>query len=94
MEKECQVIELLNESGVILRPNGSRRMSYHLNDIKSNRHKACHLYIVSDEEIKEGDWLIWNDKVYKHSKTSFTGIDFSDCKKIIATTDPELHLPR
>ena len=48
------------------------------------------IYITSDEEIKEGDWLIWNDKVYKDSKRSFTGVDYSQCKKIILTTDQSL----
>ena len=48
------------------------------------------IYITSDEEIKEGDWLIWNDKVYKDSKRSFTGVDYSQCKKIILTTDQDL----
>ena len=48
------------------------------------------IYITSDEEIKEEDWLIWNDKVYKDSKRSFTGVDYSQCKKIILTTDQSL----
>ena len=69
-------------------------MAYHLAIHHLALSKFYHIYITTDDEIKEGDWLIWNDKVYKHSKTSFTGIDFSDCKKIIATTDPELHNTR
>jgi hypothetical protein len=49
-----------------------------------------HIYITSDEEIKEGDYVIWNGKVYKDSKRSFTGVDYSQCKKIILTTDQDL----
>ena len=48
------------------------------------------IYITSDEEIKEGDYVIWNDKVYKDSKRSFIGVDYSQCKKIILTTDQDL----
>lgn len=49
-----------------------------------------HLYITTDDEIKEGDWLIWNDKIYHNSKISFIGVDYSKCKKVVATTNPEL----
>ena len=48
------------------------------------------LFITSDEKIKEGDYVIWNGKVYKDSKRSFTGVDYSQCKKIILTTDQDL----
>jgi hypothetical protein len=48
------------------------------------------IYITSDEEIKEGDYVIWNGKVYKDSKRSFTGVDYSQCKKIILTTYQDL----
>jgi hypothetical protein len=48
------------------------------------------IYITSDEKIKEGDYVIWNGKVYKDSKRSFTGVDYSQCKKIILTTDQDL----
>lgn len=34
--------------------------------------------------------MIWNGKVYKISRKSFTGVDYSVCKKIILTTDPDL----
>jgi hypothetical protein len=48
------------------------------------------IYITNDEKIKEGDYVIWNGKVYKDSKRSFTGVDYSQCKKIILTTDQSL----
>lgn len=44
-----------------------------------------HLYFLSDEEIKEGDWIIWENKVVKAINTSYWS-----AKKIIATTDESL----
>ncbi len=59
--------------------------------------KYQHLYIISDEEIKEGDWVIMNNKwivqLYE-IENGYAGIrndvgstHISNCKKIIATTD-------
>ncbi len=58
-----------------------------------------HLYIISDEEIREGDWVLcldetdstvmnWNINqcIFKHIK----GGNCTQCKKIIATTDTSL----
>lgn len=56
--------------------------------------KPQHLYIFSDEEIKEGDWYIdLSDKenvrpIYKKSQQN----GYKDCKKIIATTDTSIRL--
>ena len=61
-----------------------------------------HIYIISDEEIKEGDWFI-NDlnQIKKCISRDTEGyIDFeggfntkpSSCKKIIATTDTTLKI--
>lgn len=60
-----------------------------------------HLYLLSDEEIKEGDWyLVGLNKVRKaitHTstiiKTTVKEFGFSGWKKIIASTDPSLNLP-
>jgi len=73
-----------------------------------------HLYIVSDDEIKEGDWCYYKNsfgggniicQAYKHKDDSRMLYDDGshdrsigegitplegECKKIIATTDPEL----
>jgi hypothetical protein len=43
------------------------------------------IYITSDEEIKEGDWIIWNKKIVKAIDT-----DYYSTKKIILTTDQDL----
>ena len=73
--------------------NGSFR------DITSS-FKVQHIYITSDEEIKEGDWY-WLEKIdrigsesgaYKSSgaKVSKLNTLASNCKKIILTTDQDL----
>jgi len=62
----------------------------YIEDFKGNQHNSFHIYITNDEKIKEGDYVIWNGKVYKDSKRSFTGVDYSQCKKIILTTDQDL----
>jgi hypothetical protein len=55
-----------------------------------------HIYITSDEEIKEGDWVIKISSLYKGGgiaqKYSFIDAQFEDIifKKIILTTDPDL----
>lgn len=51
-----------------------------------------HLYIISDDDIKEGDWVYKNDsnpKVFKWINTTNTNFNY---KKIIATTDTSLNL--
>jgi hypothetical protein len=67
------------------------------------RTDICHLYITSDDKIKEGDWYLTdNNKVLQCTKTIF-GLVYADndhgrqikhCRKIIATTDPSLGLPQ
>lgn len=59
-----------------------------LNEINIKQYQ--HLYILSDEEIKEGDWFITND-----SKSIFQCGKFEPMKgdkKIIATTDKSLRI--
>lgn len=90
-KKRCRVIEILNDSGVILKPNDSRRMSYRLNDIDSDCHKACHLHIVSEDEIKENDWIYADGGTWNGTITQCTQTPITECwKKIIATTDDKL----
>jgi hypothetical protein len=52
-----------------------------------------HLYILSDEWIKKGDWylIFLNHEVIGDlRKCENSNWNFSSCKKIIATTNPEL----
>ena len=74
-----------------------------LNGLKNDEYKEYqHLYITSDDKIKEGDWFI-NDlnQIKKCISRDTKGyIDFeggfntkpSSCKKIIATTNPLLKI--
>ena len=50
--------------------------------------KQEHLYLTSDEEIKEGDWYL--NTIDNSIKQSSDWIYVSTCKKIVATTNPEL----
>ena len=43
------------------------------------------IYITSDEEIKEGDWIKWGDAIYKANRKYIPPF-----KKIILTTDQDL----
>ena len=48
-----------------------------------------HLYFTTDEEIKEGDWYIFeNYQIIKSSGEFNTKL--KDCRKIVAATDPKL----
>jgi hypothetical protein len=68
-----------------------------------NIHKINNnIYITSDEEIKSGDWIENNGKIYKctiaddfniivYEKNKYAGsFDIDVCKKIILTTDETL----
>ena len=68
--------------------------------ISSVGYKPHHIYITSDEEIKEGDWYI-DTSVFKENIAIDRGIyqmkyfkwgieGQGDCKKIILTTDQDL----
>jgi hypothetical protein len=51
-----------------------------------------HIYITSDEEIKEKDWVlnISNNKIFKQDNSKYDGYTLSFYKKIILTTDQDL----
>ena len=83
--------------------NTNQGLLYNSNDyIGINQH----LYIISDDEIKEGDWVYENNlntetniyQVYKRNnklgifrfRNVFVELSKSNCKKIIATTDTSL----
>jgi len=53
-----------------------------------------HLYITSDEEIKERDWY-WNNTRESVVQCKYSRVELSSKDvKIIATTDPSLNLPQ
>ncbi len=47
-----------------------------------------HIYITSDEKIKDGDWHLEKGQILNKFPNYLT--DLSECKKIILTTDPNL----
>jgi hypothetical protein len=63
---------------------------------KNDSYTNQHIYITSDEEIKEGDWVVKISSLYKGGgnvqKYSFIDTQFEDItfKKIILTTDQDL----
>ena len=54
--------------------------------------KNHNIYITSDEEIKDGDWVlnISNDKIFKQDNSKPDTYTLSFWRKIILTTDPIL----
>jgi hypothetical protein len=49
------------------------------------------IYIISDEEIKEGDWCLdYEKEVVKYDETKHNMLFINVCKKIILTTDQDL----
>ena len=83
---------------------------HYKNNIPDEEFKSYqHLYIISDNEIKEGDWVYENNlntetniyQVYKRNnklgifrfRNVFVELSKSNCKKIIATTDSSLWRP-
>ena len=67
-------------------------------DQEQNHFKPQHIYITSDEEIKEGDCVLYHeDKISQvlginidELKLDKGGVWRSSCKKIILTTDQDL----
>lgn len=107
--KECEVVMLpvAKSKLVLVEP----REILYLNQNEKERNefsKPQHIYILSSEEIKEGDWCLIDNNVgqskgYQLLQCEKTDINngwyyFKDfktgrCKKIIATTDFELRTP-
>jgi len=88
---------------LLLNLRGSKHLEYFNNKyftqayLKNSNLSSQHLYITSDEEIKDGDNiliikshkdLLKNDIIKYNS--SIQSIDINNCKKIIATTDKSL----
>ena len=55
---------------------------------KDNQLIAQHLYVISDEDIKEGDWYIYEGREVNKAKNNL--IPNSKFRKIIATTNKSL----
>jgi hypothetical protein len=66
----------------------------HVQATKQGLQENFHLYITSDDEIKEGDWFydkLSTDKIYQRKNSIFSLP--KESRKIIATTDTSLKLP-
>ena len=89
--KRAQVVMLptnKNSSNIAKSINQDILSLYNKNDDKYNQWINQNLYIISDDEIKEGDWFINLLDNSIHQATNW--IYVSTCKKIIATTDTSL----
>lgn len=92
--KECSVVLLPTDKGCIVLDKGK----YYLVDggdkvgywFKSDHpRQPQHLYILSDEEIKEGDW-VYNKRLGQIFQINNINSPSATDYKIIATTNPEL----
>lgn len=62
--------------------------------LPSNGFTQHHLYILSGEEIKGGDWYYNGIGIMQSANGEIEKGDYINCKKIIATTNPELHFEK
>ena len=95
MNKNIHIIPTNKPTGIFESKNG-----LHFSIIEKIRYgefKGFHIYITSDEEIKEGDWIYFpiSNEVLKIGNGPFeasleTVKTNEDCKKIILTTDQDL----
>lgn len=67
-----------------------------LNGFKNDNYKEYqHLYFLSDDEIKEGDWCVVGEHISQYNKNTTSLEELKgQWKKIIATTDKSLGLPQ
>jgi hypothetical protein len=92
MNKEAKVHMLpTKDKSILYKRNDTNEL--HLGDfnycesddkLRTNQH----LYVTTDEEIKEGDWFLDGTMV---PKNNLDDLEYELFGKIIATTDPELH---
>ena len=104
--KKAKVVMLStnNKSNIVL---GKRNTLYNTKDIPNvefnnvlspNNWIYQHLYIISDDEIKENNTHFYNPHSgqlhISGNHTDYIAINKNGCKKIIATTDVSLGLPQ
>lgn len=91
-----------NDRDLVIRVKTETQALFCNRSIESGIRKVYHLYLLSDDEIKEGDWFydsevnktyqqsgILSDRVVMSSKHSHY---INNCKKIIATTDKSIRV--
>lgn len=88
--KECGVVMLNTKSSKLLLSDDGQLFHYHKEQIGEGIIKPQHLYITSDDKIKDGDWMINinGDTIIKYdSKNEGDNTWREYWRKIIATTD-------
>ena len=101
--KNIHVIQTDKPSNIAISTiDGKLKLNNSTNDNAEYHGKNQHIYITSDEEIKEGDWVLkfpFNELVFKAlevKKDEFVqekrlcNYPYNWCKKIILTTDQDL----
>lgn len=68
------------------------RLGIHISNVEPSFHNKQHLYIISEDEIKEGNWQVnmYTKLVSQATELSINGGEEGKYKKIIATTDKSL----
>jgi hypothetical protein len=94
MWKECKCVLIPADNSAILEPISPRRMEMRMNNIKSDRHRACHLHIISDEHINNNDWCYSEvDKCVYQENNSERANACNYIWKVLAATDTLLIVP-
>lgn len=96
MNKEIQIV-MLPSKGVVIKIGynlgrlSDNKLYYHENGCGSD---SQHLYFLSDENIKEGDWVYdsYANLIQQFKKGVNDGNALDFLKKIIATTDRSLKI--
>lgn len=74
--------EKASAKGIPFHLGGDGRLRMNYSDVYSPFEFQKHLYIITDETKREGDWFVHNNIIGK----CLEGEKWQDCKKIIATT--------
>ena len=98
MEKKCKVVMLTtNEKAHLWFTGGASILMYAKTPVNSP--SAQHLYILSDDEIKEGDWVfntLHTNECIHQIEPNKTSVEYhterKQYNKIIATTNNTLHV--
>ena len=90
MKKKHSVVLINADKSTKLWVNNTNILSYGAEAMTSSNNIGKHLYILSDDEIKEGDWCVYPGGAIKQYSG---GYSIKPQGKIIATTNPELHNP-
>ena len=102
--KECKVVMLPTEDNSVITMFEHDTLKYNLS-LQEKMKGVCgwtnqHLYIISDDKIKEDDWFVWKDN-NQINQAGSGRLDLGilnkhlinrDVSKIIATTDKSLKL--